>query len=343
MEGGSVDLETLLGPVAEQPPCGPNLEYDLEFQGLEAAARGKEEQVIGDKGNEKRIPPVPPDWPDVRERAQRLFARTRDLRIAVLWTRAAMAASGLAGLRDGLTLLQRLLATNWDGIHPQIDSTDNDPGFRMNVIAGLLDPATTLREIRHAVVAEVPRKGRVTVLDVLVASGKMQPSGGEPAKSLVEVQGLLKEAAAQPGSLEPAGQAYGLVRELQKLLAEKVGPERVPDFAPLRNLLAPAVELCQAALAESAAVAESSAPAAQEAEAVQPGVASSTSGGIRTREDAIRMLERVCEYMERNEPASPAPLLIRRAQRLMTKNFVEIIEDLTPDSVKVIKALGGIK
>jgi hypothetical protein len=28
---------------------------------------------------------------------------------------------------------------------------------------------------------------------------------------------------------------------------------------------------------------------------------------------------------------------------LMTKNFVEIIEDLTPDSLTVIKALGGIK
>jgi len=27
----------------------------------------------------------------------------------------------------------------------------------------------------------------------------------------------------------------------------------------------------------------------------------------------------------------------------MTKSFVEIIEDLTPDSVAAIKALGGIK
>jgi type VI secretion system protein ImpA len=64
---------------------------------------------------------------------------------------------------------------------------------------------------------------------------------------------------------------------------------------------------------------------------------------IRSREDAIRMLERVCEYVERYEPTNPAPLLIRRAQRLMTKSFVEIIEDLTPDSVATIKALGGIK
>jgi type VI secretion system protein ImpA len=170
-------VDTLLEPVAEQSPCGQNLEYDLEFQALETAARGKDEQVVGDK----RIPPVPPDWPDVREQAQRLLARAKDLRVAILWARAAIALSGLAGVRDGLAMIQRLLDTYWDGVQPQIDPGDNDPGFRMNVLAGLLDPDTTLREVRHAVIAEVPRKGRVTLLDVLVASGKLQPSGGEPA------------------------------------------------------------------------------------------------------------------------------------------------------------------
>jgi type VI secretion system protein ImpA len=341
MAGASMDLDTLLGPVAEQPPCGPNLEYDAEFQAAEAAARGKDEQVIGDKGNEKRIPAVPPDWPDVLARAQQLFARTKDLRVAVLWTRAATVASGVAGLRDGLALIQRLLTTYWDDVHPQIDPADKDPGFRMNVLAGLLDPATTLREVRHAVIAQVPRKGRVTVLDVLVASGKLQP-GGEPAKTLAEVQGLLKEAASEPANLEAVNQAYNLVADLQKLLTQKVGPERVPDLAPLRDLLAPAAELCQGTLAESAAAAAGSVPPTLQPDAMQPASAA-VSATIRTREDAIRMLERVCDYMERNEPASPAPLLIRRAQRLMTKNFVEIIEDLTPDSLTVIKALGGIK
>lgn len=338
MAEASLDLDTLLEPVAEQAPCGPNLEYDLEFQALETAARGKEEQVIGDK----RIPAVPPDWADVRERAQRLFARTKDLRVAMLWTRAAIALSGVAGLRDGLAVIHRLVDAHWDTVHPQIDPADNDPGFRINVLAGLLDPATTLREVRHAAIAEVPRKGRVTILDILVASGKVQASADEPAKTLAEVQGLLREAAAQPGSLEVVSQASTLTADLQKLLADKVGTERQLDFTPLRSLLAPAAESCQAALAESAPRSGAEALAEPQPQDAQP-AGGGASAIIRTREDAIRLLERVCEYLERNEPTSPAPLLIRRAQRLMTKNFMEIIEDLTPDSLTAIKTLGGIK
>jgi type VI secretion system protein ImpA len=333
-----VSLDVLLGPVSEQPPCGPNLEYDAEFQALDVAVRGKPEQVIGDK----RIPAVPPVWQDVRESAQGLFARTKDLRVAIWWTRAAIAQFGVVGLRDGMALLHRLLESYWDAVHPQIDPADKDPGFRMNVLAGLVDPATTLREARHAAIADVPRKGRVTLLDVLLATGKLQPSSGESARTLAEVQGLLRDAASVPAALEAVGQAYALVIDLQKLLAEKVGSAGVPDFAPLRDLLAPAAELCRAVLEEAAGKSIEEVNMGQEAQGTEA-VPAGASAVIRTREDAIRMLERVCEYVERSEPASPAPLLIRRAQRLMTKSFVEIIEDLTPDSLAVIKALGGIK
>ena len=49
--------------------------------------------------------------------------------------------------------------------------------------------------------------------------------------------------------------------------------------------------------------------------------------------DAHRALERVCEWIERNEPSNPAPLLIRRAQRLMSKSFIDIIRDLAPETL----------
>ena len=74
-----------------------------------------------------------------------------------------------------------------------------------------------------------------------------------------------------------------------------------------------------------------------------PAPAGSASGEIRSRDDALRQLDRGREFIERTEPANPAPLLIRRAQRLMRKTFVEIIEDLTPDSLGTIKSIAGIK
>ena len=65
-------------------------------------------------------------------------------------------------------------------------------------------------------------------------------------------------------------------------------------------------------------------------------------GEIRSREDAVRVLERVCAFIERTEPANPAPLFIRRAQQLLTKSFMEIIQDLAPDSLGQIQKMVGL-
>jgi type VI secretion system protein ImpA len=65
------------------------------------------------------------------------------------------------------------------------------------------------------------------------------------------------------------------------------------------------------------------------------------SGPVRTRADALRVLDGVCVYLERNEPSNPAPLFIRRAQRLMSKSFVEIVEELLPDSISNLERVAG--
>ena len=63
---------------------------------------------------------------------------------------------------------------------------------------------------------------------------------------------------------------------------------------------------------------------------------------IRSREDAIRELERVCVWLERHEPANPAPLLIRRAQRLLQMGFIDILRDLAPEGMSSIEKIAGL-
>ena len=60
------------------------------FLELTKAAEGKPESQF-DAG-------TPPDWRDVRDRATELFERTRDLRVAVLWLRAAVNLDGFGAL-----------------------------------------------------------------------------------------------------------------------------------------------------------------------------------------------------------------------------------------------------
>jgi type VI secretion system protein ImpA len=66
------------------------------------------------------------------------------------------------------------------------------------------------------------------------------------------------------------------------------------------------------------------------------------SGEITSREEIARMLDRACEYFHRYEPSSPVPLLLERAKRLMSKDFVEILRDLAPDGIAQFEVVSGI-
>src|SRR5262245_53740438 len=93
--GVIVNLDALLEDATEAPPCGPNLEHDLLFFELEEAARAKPEQRIGDAVR----PGEDPKWPRVAELGEQLLLRSKDLRIAVLLTRALTHTEGIPGDR----------------------------------------------------------------------------------------------------------------------------------------------------------------------------------------------------------------------------------------------------
>jgi type VI secretion system protein ImpA len=52
-------------------------------------------------------------------------------------------------------------------------------------------------------------------------------------------------------------------------------------------------------------------------------------------------LEDACLYLEQAEPSHPAPLLIRRAQRLMRMNFYDIVRDMAPAALPQVDVLAG--
>lgn len=111
-----MERETLLAAVSQDLPCGPDLVYDPDFIALEQVARGKPGQQFGDTV----IPPEEPDWADVKTRCVALFSRTKDLRVAMLLTRALSRLEGMVGLASGLRLIQDLLAQYWASVHPQL-------------------------------------------------------------------------------------------------------------------------------------------------------------------------------------------------------------------------------
>jgi type VI secretion system protein ImpA len=66
------------------------------------------------------------------------------------------------------------------------------------------------------------------------------------------------------------------------------------------------------------------------------------SGAIDTRLDALRAIDMVCEYLERTEPTNPAQLLLRRARKLVDKNFLELVREFAPQSVEEVARILGV-
>ncbi len=329
----SLPVDQFLASLGEDAPCGADLEYDPAFLALEEAARGKPEQQFGDTV----IAPEEPDWRQVHEAALGLAPRTRDLRIAVLLARSSARLHGLAGYTQALTLIAGLLERHWEHVFPALDADDNlDPTMRLNALGPLVDGACGLADLRSAAVTG----GRLalTVRQIELAAGKSDARSDETVPTQQAVIDALQAGAAQnPALLASLKQPLAELQRIDALLTDKVGSAG-PDMKPLL--------LLGRWLANAAASAEAEAgggDANAEHDEGQPAGSSGVAapGALRSRDDVVRTLTRVCEWIEKNEPTNPAPLLIRRAQRLMGKSFLEIIRDLAPAGIDQIENIAG--
>ena len=333
-------IEALLAAIAEDSPCGPDLTYEAQFVTLETAARGKQEQQLG----EHITPAEQPDWGAVRQQAESLLMRSKDVRVAVLLVRALTRVNNLAGLRDGLKLLLGLIERYWPQLHPVDPDDPDDFTMRLNALAPLGDAGALLLDVRGALVVVSGPHGRVSVRDILVAAGRLSPAKGETVLSQAQIESAITTAAAQDRErVDAARDSADLVLKIYSLLSDKVGTDLATDLRPLSSMLKLIVQACDNATPQTSevilqAVADSRADAA-----AQSGRAPALASEIGSRDDAMRALDAVCKFYERAEPGNPAPLLIRRAQRLINKSFVEIMQDLAPDSLTQIRHIAGLK
>lgn len=62
---------------------------------------------------------------------------------------------------------------------------------------------------------------------------------------------------------------------------------------------------------------------------------------IKSRQDVTLALDEVLAYFEKVEPSHPAPILIRRAQKMIGMDFVTIVEDMLPDALATLQTFTG--
>ncbi len=346
-----LDVEKLLGEITTAAPCGEDLEYDPKFAEMERLARETPERQFGGT----IIPAEPPDWRGVGKAALTLLERTRDLRVAVYLTRSLLHAEGLTGFAAGLALVNGLIERFWEHVYPRLDPEDNnDPTLRINTIVALCDPDTTLRALREMPLVSSRTLGRFSLRDIHIVTGVLTPlptkEKTEEPPTQAKIDGAFQEADLEElkATAGAAGDAMERVTRIEALLTERVGVTQAPDMSALGGVLKEIRQVLTEQLRRRGVTPPEELAPAEPGEATDAGVAGGAAavqrlvvGDIANREDALRMIDKVCEYFNRYEPSSPVPLLLKRARSLASKNFMEILQDIAPGGTNQADVIFG--
>jgi len=333
-----LSAKELIQPVSDDLPCGENLEYDPAFQQLEAMLQTKSEQEFGDTV----IPGTGPDWKGVGKQAVDLLKRTRDLRVLSYAAISQLHTDGLGAFRDALETLNACLEAFWENIYPLLDVEDNnDATMRFNTLQVLNDHKMVCEGLEHTPLIVLKGIGSFSLHDIELAEGKINADSGEEVQDIAIIQGAFGDAGAD--SLTALGAAVGGSMEQLNRTAELWG-QLAPDAAALDvDEALRSLKDIHHAIGTYAPVAAAAVTGEDDGGEGVVGTAPAAhiSSAIKNRNDVIQAIDRICEYYTANEPSSPVPLLLRRAQGLVAKSFYEILEDMIPDSVAQAQIIGG--
>jgi type VI secretion system protein ImpA len=206
-----------------------------------------------------------------------------------------------------------------------------------------------MRRLKEISLTKSPMVGPIAYKDIEIASGEIPPPENPPADArkvdMTLVGAGFKESPTEflKEEIEAADQAIEHVKAIDTFLTKTVGATKAINFKELEALIKKMKTPVVNALAErgEGAPAEAGGDGAGAAGA-RGGSGSPISGDVRTPQDVIRMIDKIMHWYELNEPSSPVPLLLRRAKGLVSKNFLEVIKDLTPDQLRAMEALAGI-
>lgn len=318
-------LEELLAPLPGDEPCGPSLRYDPALSAIRRAREADDASLpLGDWER----PLKSADWSAVQTLGVALLAgRSKDLQVACWVLEAATVQQQLAGLHAGMELLHGLIERHWDKLHPRLGD-DGDCDARVAPLSWLNETLPRVLRLEIRLMPLPDRKPPRLTLDEWERQGRggEDPDAGDPDRALPARDELLR-LAGQPAALAYLQQLRDQLdrvdaawSRLSTLLDERLGQEGpgMGHVASVLRLMTNAVEQLLAGRGRPAQTSESFTedpmPSSEPSRA-WAGRASGLPTGLvlDSRAAAYLMLEQVADYLQRTEPHSPSPYLIRRA------------------------------
>jgi type VI secretion system protein ImpA len=324
------EIESLLEPSSAEAPCGADLEDTQLLAGFDTYRLfGSDIPLAADT-----------DWRGIRDKSLAALAQSHDLRLLAHLAAALVRIEGLNTFCRVITVADRWLGEHWDQVFPRIDE---DAILRRNALNSFADRMAIVDAVRRSTLVSHRQLGSFSLRDLELATGQLTPTEADvKAPSSAQIRATLAgtptaDLVALSGALQ-AG--MGSLRNIVATMQTHGGFESAPDFDGLLRPLSRIDKL----LTEHIPGAAANEPTTQAAGSEDtPAMSTGSVTDIKSRQDAIRALDAVSAFFRSHEPSSPVPLFLERAKRLVSKTFMEVLEDIAPDSVSHAKLIGGIK
>jgi type VI secretion system protein ImpA len=343
--------EDILAPIAGENPSGIDLRYDtklLIYDKIREARRQDDGLAQGDWQSERKTA----NYPAVIKLAQDTLATiSKDLQLAAWLTEALLATQQYAGLCQGLTLCNNLLANFWETIYPLIEDGDRELRAKpLSWMGSMLDlplRSTPLvsegyswfayqdsRKVGFEDQAKTDKDRKTRAK--LIEDGKIAPEvfdkafADTPKAFYLQAEKDLDKCLAALEVLEtfcnerfeddapPFGKLKTALTEVRHTVHSLLSKKREKEPDPVEEV--PVVEAVQAeALTQEEGTATASAVTLGAVLMAEP-------GDLR---QAVASIAAGAAFLRKREPLSPAPYLILRGLRWGELRTVSRLSDST--------------
>lgn len=317
-----------------------SVEHDIEFNPyfneIEYILSEYDSQTdpLGERDNISRDV----DWYSISERTETLLTECFDLRVALWKMRANLHINGISALYQGLYHIDKSYTDDTVTVFPQ--SEPEQPSDSIHAAAlGWLATTSCIHEIKNSLIFP---DTRLTIDELLNLRPEEQEGKRLHYSEVVKVIGhanaffATKQLPSLQEQLSLGLETLERIENYANLHAEgyRLDCRHIRDYlqASVRSL----TSLEQHVLPIDNEGAQTDSP---EEENSVPGAC--TNRQFRSRQDVILVLDQVLNYFQQHEPGHPAPILIRRSQKMIGMDFTTLIEELLPEALPSLQQLAG--
>jgi type VI secretion system protein ImpA len=230
-----------------------------------------------------------------------------------------------------------ILERFWDEIHPRAE--EGDWSYRVACLQALDDNTHIVLPLQYAPVLQHQQIGDLTVRAVFVATGKSQAREDERLIALSDLDRAMSEIdlSALKAARSLFARLASATDRIRATWLERAGYDQAVRF----DMVTPFANKAHDALAgyvtrrEPASTTNEQASAIETRNAAAMGeVAHAGTFAVATFAQAESALSASASFFARNEPSNPALPLIRQAQQLMGKSFLDVLRILAPSHVE---------